>query len=347
MPRDEVVDRAQEAAPPQQRNRDRREQCQTDGEHQEALEARGEREGVGPWLLDDHLPPQRCDWLHDADERLAARGGVLGEPRTRRLRARLGNERVRCEVLAARHARFVVGVAVREQASRFVDEQRVTALADPDAIDQVPQLLEPQGADQEAHAAARLVEPERHFGERQLGLVDLHGRDEGARAGGGRRLREAQTRAGEPARHERPARRIEERQLAHFRKLQHVVAEDAFLLPALERRVAQVGGDGFDEVEVVRDVAVDLLRGARGHRARVGGDRLRGARSEELNRDEPVGDERRDRGGCDEQDQPRPDRRHSEAGGAARHWATVLKTSRSCSRGTMKRRLTARVVSDQ
>ena len=65
------------------------------------------------------------------------------------------------EVLAARDARLLVGVAVGEEAAVAIDQQREALAADADAIDEAPQLLEPQRADEIARGAAGLIDAQR------------------------------------------------------------------------------------------------------------------------------------------------------------------------------------------
>ena len=199
-------DRPQERPAPGRGNCHGRKQRQPDGQRQEALEANRQRKRLRSRLLEDHAPAEPRNRLDDAQHGAAVGPAVSRRARDRALVADRPNQLVRVQVLAARDPRLLVRVAVGDQSATPIDQQRKAGLANPDPIDEAPQLLEPQAADQIGGRAVGLIDPQRHHRRRQQVAVDLDVGDGRAGTGGRRGVGQGQRRRRHPARYARGAR---------------------------------------------------------------------------------------------------------------------------------------------
>ena len=184
------------------------------------------------------------------------------------------------------------------------DDHREAVLADPDPIDHPPHFFEAELADQ---PAGRLVEAGEVDGEdrgRQQVVVHADGRHRDAVDDRARVFRDRDARLADAARRDRRAGLVEQRDLAELAELEHVVLEDAVLLPGLEAGVLEVGGERLEHLGVGDDVAADLLGGAGGDVLVAVDDRLARAALEREDRDEAVGEQRQDGRAAQEQGEP-------------------------------------------
>jgi len=114
----------------------------------------------------------------------------------------------------------------------------------------------------------------------------------------------------------------------------------------------QIGGDDGQEVDVVREVLLDLAGGVLGGGLGFAGHRDVGGRAQELQRHHAVGEQRRDGRGRDQHGEAGADRLHGDVASAAgrstrRHRSTERRMSTSSPGGNTKRRLTARLACPQ
>ena len=170
-------------------------------------------------------------------------------------------------------------------------------------------------------------------------------------------------RLADAARGDRRAGLVEEGDLAELTELEHVVLEDAVLLPGLEAGVLEVGGERLQQLGVGDDVAADLLGGADGDVLVAVDDRLARAALERKDGDEAVGEQRQDGRAAQQEGEPGrdvPDSwRHQNSRGSRQLWLargasvtcfhnrSVATISRpGSSTGTLNRLLTARARTD-
>ena len=136
---------------------------------------------------------------------------------------------------------FASGVAVREQLAFAGDDERVALLADADAVDHPPHLLEVQTADEPPVAVrvslrrtATMAVGSRSSSteKRDISAPSMSTPSEPGTVTRGR---------AEAARDRGPAVFVEQRQLLELGELEDEVLEDAILLPGLEAGLLQVG----------------------------------------------------------------------------------------------------------
>ena len=124
------------------------------------------------------------------------------------------------EIAPCAHRALLVGVAVREQAALAIDDQRETVRADAEAIDEPPQLLQPQLADQMPPSGAPGVTCDAISvvrGSRSSSIGDRRERDAApSYASGWRQHQRRRRRGGSIA---TAGRAVEERQLAEIGKV--------------------------------------------------------------------------------------------------------------------------------
>ena len=256
VPRIRPIGRRNER-PQNERDCDRGKQREADGQRQEALEADGEGERLRGRLLDHDPPAETRHRLHHGQHR-AAVGASYSAQRGARLVPTGRSADGRRDTRRARRAACRRGCRARA-APPFVDEQREASGR--------------CGCDRRAATAPRAA-ARRRDSRRPAGLIDAQrdhrlgqevgvdlevgaigaARPAGGSAQGQRRRGHPARDCGAPAGRTASARELGERQ--------DVVAQDALLLPALQRGVLQVRGDRLEQVEVVADVALDLLAGA-------------------------------------------------------------------------------------
>ena len=266
-----------------------------------ALELRGVRVRLAGRLLDRDGPAQCRDFRRHA-EVPALVVGVLErrrrlvmfvadgrDQRVRRHGARLGDERL------------LVGVAVRDQLASRRDDHRVAMLADADAVDHAPHLLERELASQPAGALVQAREADDERRRRQEIFVDADRRHVHALDDRRRVLGDDDPRLAGAARHDRRAGFVKQRDLAELAELEDVVLEDLILLPALETGILQVGRQRFQQRRVADDVATDFFGRSRGDVDVAGDDGVVRAALEREQGDGAVGQQRNDRRHADEQ----------------------------------------------
>src|SRR5581483_2380208 len=114
----------------------------------------------------------------------------------------------------------------------------------------------------------------------------------------------ADARRADTAGRDHRARLIEQRQLAEFAELKHVVLENPVLLPRLQSGVLQVGRERLQQFGVADHVAANYFGGAGGDVLVAGDDRLARAALQRQDRDDTVRPERDDRRERQQQREP-------------------------------------------
>ena len=300
----ELEDRIDERAAERVADGNHREQRQRDRDDELLLQLLGAGECFVGRLLDHDGPAERRNLRRHSEVAAAVLVHVLA--RHRRVLSLLssrGEHRVgRRHVARLRDERLLVRVAVRDQRAVRGDDHRVAVLAEADAVDHAPHLLEVELAGEPARGPvqAREMDAERRCGEEIF--VDAHRRHQHAVDRQLRVLWNRDARLAHAARRDDRAALVEERDLPKFAELEDVVLEDAVLLPRLEAGVLQIGGERLEQVRVADDVAADFLGGTRGDVLVSGDDRFARAALERPDRDDAVCDKRDD---CSKREQQR------------------------------------------
>jgi hypothetical protein len=175
------------------------------------------------------------------------------------------HEGLRREIIAARDARLLVRVPMRDQLAVCRDHEGVSLLADANLIDHPPHFFEIEFAGQPAGRLVEVGQPDRKRRGREQLVIDPDRRHQHAvDADGAAEAVHVDPRLADAARHQRGAVLGKQSDLAELPELEDVVLEDLILLAAIEAGVLEVGGERLEQVGVRHDVTADLFGGAGG-----------------------------------------------------------------------------------
>ena len=217
----------------------RDEQGKADDVHQ--LPRQDVRHGVGfaARLLDHHRPAQQLERRGDAEHLGARVTGVL--ERSRRgvaLAMHEADERLGGEIVAPRHTRLLVGVAMGDQLTVGGDDEGIALIADANLIDHPPHFFKADLADERSRVLPELGQLDAHDGCRQEIVVDADGRERDVRAEARAGLRELHLRAPHAARRELAACRVVECDLTKLGKIEHRSSSECDLAASCARFVS-------------------------------------------------------------------------------------------------------------
>jgi len=217
------------------------------------------------------------------------------------------DQRLAAHVAGLRHQRLLVRIAVCDELAAWPDDQRKAVVADSDLIDHPPHFFEADLAGQPARRLIQTRQVNRERRRREQVLVDFDRRHRHAVDRERRVLGKGDARRPDPARRDHRTALVEQRDLAEFAELQHVVLEDPILLPGLESGVLEIGGERLEQLGVGDDVAPDFFRRAQRDVLIAVDHRLLGAALEGEDRDHAVAQQRQHGGNAEQQCEARRD----------------------------------------
>ena len=155
--------------------------------------------------------------------------------------------------------RFLSGLPAAMSYRPRTDEKRVALVADANAVDHPPQFFQRDFRDQPPGSFRRLAESNGDHRRRERVVIELQRRNVDARFRDVRGIRKSNLRAYEAAGGEAPAARFEQRDFAELRKIEHVVAKHAILLPLGEVGIEKLHAHRTQHADVVVEVQADAL----------------------------------------------------------------------------------------